>query len=156
TDLEEIIDQTRQSLNKLSRYPGVPKSSSKSCILIKNRLNPIAESKLVHDSIPMPTEEDTLAGMHQEDAHGSKEDKEDQAPAEDTSDDEPEQILWNLTKTKTTLHEIEFGLLSQPANEFSGGWLPPIHSLRSLAGKIKQAHWSGLKQTTLNSFVKVQ
>ncbi|KAI9616760.1 hypothetical protein KEM48_005000 [Puccinia striiformis f. sp. tritici PST-130] len=89
-------------------------------------------------------------------AHGSKEDKEDQALAEDTSDDEPEQILWNLTKMKTTLNEIEFGLLSQPANEFSGSWVPSIHSLQSLAGKIRQAQWSGLKQTTINSFVVVQ
>ncbi|KAH9453174.1 hypothetical protein Pst134EA_033100 [Puccinia striiformis f. sp. tritici] len=151
-DLEEIVEQTRQSLSKLSRYPGVPESSSKSRISIENLLNPISESKLVHDSIPMPTEEDILASMHQEDAHSSKEDEEEQGLEEDILDDEPERIPWNLTKMKTALNEIEFGLLSQPANEFSSSWLPSIHSLRSLAGKIEQAQWSGLKQTTLNSF----
>ncbi|POW10326.1 hypothetical protein PSTT_06119 [Puccinia striiformis] len=151
-DLEEIVEQTRQSLSKLSRYPGVPESSSKSRISIENLLNPISESKLVHDSIPMPTEEDILASMHQEDAHSSKEDEEEQGPEEDILDDEPERIPWNLTKMKTALNEIEFGLLSQPANEFSSSWLPSIHSLQSLAGKIEQAQWSGLKQTTLNSF----
>ncbi|KNF00910.1 hypothetical protein PSTG_05802 [Puccinia striiformis f. sp. tritici PST-78] len=148
-DLEKIIEQTEESLNKLSRYPHLPESSKKSRISIENLLNAPSESNLIHHSIPIPTEEEILSSMDREDLDATEEAKEQE---EDQSEDEQERIPWNLNTMRTALNEIKFGLLSQPANEFSSGWLPHIKSLDTLADQIKQAQWSGLKQTTLDSF----
>ncbi|KAI9608297.1 hypothetical protein KEM48_003228 [Puccinia striiformis f. sp. tritici PST-130] len=139
-----VIDKTL-----LSRYPHLPESSKKSRISIKNLLNAPSESNLIHHSIPIPTKEEILSSMDGEDLDATEEAKEQE---EDQSEDEQEQIPWNFNTMRTALNEIKFGLLSQPANEFSSGWLPHIKSLDTLANEIKQAQWSGLKQTTLNSF----
>ncbi|KAH9441406.1 hypothetical protein Pst134EB_030072 [Puccinia striiformis f. sp. tritici] len=141
-DLEDIVEKTKQSLEKLSRYPGLPESCKKSRISIENLLNPISESKLVHDSIPMPTEDDILASMNQEDLDITDEaDKEENDTEDPESDGEPERVAWNLTKMKTTLNEIEFGLFSQPVNQSSSSWMPHIKSLRLLATQIEEAQW---------------
>ncbi|POW17710.1 hypothetical protein PSTT_00318 [Puccinia striiformis] len=125
-DLEKIVEQTEESLNKLSRYPHLPESSKKSRISIENLLNPPSESNLIHHSIPIPTEEEILSSMDREDLDATEEAKEQE---EDQSEDEQERIPWNLKNMRTALNEIKFGLLSQPANKSSSGWLPHIKSL---------------------------
>ncbi|KNF01369.1 hypothetical protein PSTG_05469 [Puccinia striiformis f. sp. tritici PST-78] len=149
-DLETIVRETKNSLDKLSRYPDIPESSKKSRISIENLLNPAAESKLVHDIIPMPTEEEIVASMQQEANADTEENQEEQSESED----QPEPIPWNLTKMKAALNEIEFGLLSQPVNKFASAWMPHIDSLQSQSSQIGKAQWSGLKQTTLDSFIE--
>ncbi|POV98529.1 hypothetical protein PSTT_14382 [Puccinia striiformis] len=145
-----IIRETENSLDKLSRYPDIPESSKKSRISIENLLNPAAESKLVHNSIRMPTEEEIVASMQQEADADTEENQEEQSESED----QPEPIPWNLTKMKAALNEIEFGLLSQPVNKFASAWMPHIDSLQSQSSQIGKAQWSGLKQTTLDSFIE--
>ncbi|KAH9441410.1 hypothetical protein Pst134EB_030076 [Puccinia striiformis f. sp. tritici] len=155
-DLEDIVEKTKQSLEKLSRYPGLPESCKKSRISIENLLNPISESKLVHDSIPMPTEDDILASMNQEDLDITDEaDKEENDTEDPESDGEPERVAWNLTKMKTTLNEIEFGLFSQPVNQSSSSWMPHIKSLRLLATQIEEAQWSDEQERPSNKSIVV-
>ncbi|POV99988.1 hypothetical protein PSTT_13427 [Puccinia striiformis] len=98
----------------------------------------------------MPTKEEILSSIHQEDINATEEVIEQEE--EEQSEDKQERIPWNLTTMRTALNEIKFGLLSQPANESSSGWLAHVKSLDTLANQIEKAQWSGLTQTTRNSF----
>ncbi|KAI9610025.1 hypothetical protein H4Q26_007019 [Puccinia striiformis f. sp. tritici PST-130] len=99
----------------------------------------------------MPTEEEILSSIHQEDINATEEVIE-QEEEEEQSEDKQERIPWNLTIMTTALNEIKFGLLSQPANESSSGWLAHVKSLDTLPNQIKKAQWSGLnKQHSIHS-----
>ncbi|KNE92137.1 hypothetical protein PSTG_14471 [Puccinia striiformis f. sp. tritici PST-78] len=107
SNLRRVVSKPARGVDKLSRYPDIPESSKKSHISIENLLNPAAESKLVHNSIRMPTEEEIVASMQLEANADTEENQEEQSESED----QPERIPWNLTKMKAALNETEFGLL---------------------------------------------
>ncbi|KAA1118791.1 hypothetical protein PGT21_006087 [Puccinia graminis f. sp. tritici] len=150
-DLEEIVEQTKSTLNKLAQYPSIPGSSKKSRITIDELLSPTSESKLVHDIVPIPSDKEILRAIRQENQEIVQEELEEEQDQD--IDDQPERVPWSLTQMKTALNEIQFGLLSQPESKFSGAWLAQIKSIELLQAQIKDAQWSGLKQTTIDSFL---
>ncbi|PLW49142.1 hypothetical protein PCASD_03002 [Puccinia coronata f. sp. avenae] len=126
-DLDEIVEKTKETLiSRLSQYPGIPESSPRVCISIQDLLNPVAKSKLVHDSVPIPTDKEIVNHVR------GVEVEQENIEQEDESDQEPECEPWSLSKMRAALNEIEFGLLSQPASDSSPSWLPHVKSLQSL------------------------
>ncbi|PLW26659.1 hypothetical protein PCASD_20185 [Puccinia coronata f. sp. avenae] len=145
-DLDDIVEKTKETLSRLSQYPGIPESSPRVRISIQDLLNPVAKSKLVHDSVPIPTNEEIVNHVR------GVEVEQENIEQEDESNQEPEREPWSLSKMRAALNEIEFGLLSQPASDSSPSWLPHVKSLQSLRSQLIDAQWSGLKQTTLDTF----
>ncbi|KAI7967357.1 hypothetical protein MJO29_000634 [Puccinia striiformis f. sp. tritici] len=126
--LRRIFECFKSAGGVLAKYPPAkpPPKKSKNPSQVRNP----------SDDIPIPTEEEILSSMDREDPDATEEAKEQE---EDQSEDEQERIPWNLKTMRTALNEIKFGLLSQPANESSSGWLPHIKSLDTLADQIEQA-----------------